>query len=103
MSVSIDRVLLLTWIAILALGTIMVASASVAISEKQAQWRQRIAEADSQKKQAELRDQANKEIKGTIEDKGLSPQEYSRIHRSAQQDDGLYEELMTRIKAERSD
>lgn len=78
------------------------AAASVAISEKQAEWRQRIAEADAQEKQAELREKANKDIKGTIEDKGLSPQDYSRIHRSAQQNDDLYEELMTRIKAERS-
>ena len=79
------------------------AAASVAISEKQAEWRQRIAESDSRDKQADLRKQANKDIKGTIEDKGLSPQDYSRIHRSAQQNDDLYEELMTRIKAERSD
>lgn len=79
------------------------AAASVAISEKQSEWRQRIADADSQEKQADLREKANKDIKGTIEDKGLSPQEYSRIHRSAQQNDDLYEELMTRIKAEQSD
>lgn len=79
------------------------AAASVAISEKQAEWRQRIAEAESRDKQADLREQANKEIKGTIEDKGLSPQEYSRIHRSAQQNDDLYEELVTRIQAKRSD
>jgi hypothetical protein len=79
------------------------AAASVAISEKQAEWRKRIADAESRDKQADLREQANKEIKGTIEDKGLSPQEYSRIHRSAQQNDDLYEELMTRIQAKRSD
>ncbi len=79
------------------------AAASVEISEKQAEWRQRVANAKTQQKRADLREQANQDIKSTIEDQGLSPKEYSRIHQAAQSDDTLYDELMSRIQDKQSD
>ena len=79
------------------------AAASVEISDKQAEWRQRIANAETREKRADLREQANKDIKSKIEDQGLSPKEYSQIHQAAQSDDALYDDLMSRIQNERSD
>lgn len=78
------------------------AEASVAINEMQSKWQERISNAESQEKQAEIRQEANEAVTGTIEDSGLSPKEYNQIYQAARQDQELYEDLMTRIEDERS-
>lgn len=77
------------------------ADASVAINEVQAEWRPRIAEAESTEEQQQARQKANQAVQQVIKDEGLSLEEYDEIYKAAQQDRELYSDLMARIEEER--
>lgn len=72
--------------------------ASVAISEAQSKWTQRIQQAESQEKKQKLQKQANEAVLQKIKDQGLSTSEYNRIYKAAEQDKEFYNELTDRIE-----
>jgi len=78
------------------------AAASVALGDVQANWETRIADAETQQQREELRRDANQAMAQTIEDAGLTPEQYQRIYRAARQDETLHSQIMQLIEDKRS-
>lgn len=71
------------------------ANAVLKVQQIDQAWSPKIAQASNKVEAETLTAQATDEMVGSIEAEGLSVQEYNAITQAAQQDDQLYERIMT--------
>lgn len=79
------------------------AKASIAVSQQQVRWQQRMKNVDNQRDRRRMIEKRNADLEAAVERHGITFKEFGEVHEAARNDPDLYEDLLRRIQDHRSE